>query len=905
MHVCTAVTKGDLARARLLADSLAHHQPDARFIALVVDDVASATGDEPYETLRPELLGVEGLEPLYRACGPKTLGLALRPWLLSHLRERADDSPVVWVRPDARAFAPLDELAVLCEAHGVVATPGAERLIAIGDGPPVRDQLRDWTRHVIDGLARLDGELDPLVLARELARLRDAFPANGDVGPALRRPPDALLDDAELLTGPGWAADARVLAKLPLEINGDGSARVGGETLRLIDAAALSSNDGETVAELAARYGVELERHGHSKLHQTPYAHGVLARDDQLGQRLRRDVVEADREGALRSPLLSESGAHEFLAWLREPAPEGGNEGVLRFHFGLYRDHVWMRQHYPQLDAGDAPRFLEWLRGHGRTEIPIPEDLLPDPIPEDRLPNERAVRTNQELIRGVNLAGFLHAEFGLGEAARLLVKGLDARRIPVLPLEATLSQLTRQQTEFASLPAWGDGFPVNILCVNGNLIPGLVEDAPWLFRDRHTIAVWFWETNLLPDEWTAAFEHLDEIWVASSFMAEMIGAASPVPVRAVPLPVSVPPSVPFDRSAYGIAEDDYLFTFMFDWHSSAARKNPQGVIDAFTSAFEPNSGASLLLKSIQGIDFPAEFEQVALAASRHPDIHLLDRHVPWREKNAIMAGSDCYVSLHRSEGFGLTIAEAMWLGKPTIATAYGGNLEFMTPDNSRLVNYSMVPVGEEAAVRTSATARYPAGAMWADPDTDAAAAAMRWAFENPELAAEIGRRGGREIRRGHAPEVAGEAIERALLPAWNEVAEHRTAPAGRDPSGWDEIAEGRSEIADRARGLLSLESVPGRSGTRGLRRSARSLLSRALRPHTSYQREVDSALLGSIDELLRRVADLEAELSETRAGPAAERAALFAELRRIADRVEDESGTLRRALDDLAAERRE
>ena len=212
MHVCTAVSKGELARARLLADSLAHYQPDARFIALVVDDVASATGDEPYETLRPELLGVEGLEPLYRACGPGTLGLALRPWLLSHLRERTGDSPVVWMRPDARAFAPLDELAGLCEAHGVVATPGAERLIAIGDGQPVRELLRDWTRRVIDGLARLDGELDSLVLARELARLRDAFPANGDVGPALRQPPDELLDDAELLTGPGWAADAGVLA---------------------------------------------------------------------------------------------------------------------------------------------------------------------------------------------------------------------------------------------------------------------------------------------------------------------------------------------------------------------------------------------------------------------------------------------------------------------------------------------------------------------------------------------------------------------------------------------------------------------------------------------------------------------------------------------------------------------
>ena len=718
MHVCTAVPKGELARARLLADSLAHHQPDARFIALVVDDVASATGDEPYETLRPELLGVEGLEPLYRVCGPKTLGLALRPWLLSYLRERAGDSPVVWVRPDACAFASLDELAVLCEAHGVVATPGAERLIAIGDAPPVHGKLRDWTRRVIEGLARLDGELDSLVLARELARLRDAFPANGDVGPALRRPPDALLDDAELLTGPGWSADAGVLAQLPLEINGDGSARVGGETLRLIDAAALSSNDGETVAELAARYGVELERHGHSKLHQTPYAHGVLARDDQLGQRLRRDVAEATREGALRSPLLSESGAHEFLAWLREPAPEGGNEGVSRFHFGLYRDHVWMRQHYPQLDAGDAPRFLEWLRGNGRTEIPIPEDLLPDPIPEERLRSERSVRANQELIRGVNLAGFLHAEFGLGEAARLLVKGLDARRIPVIPLEATLSQLTRQQTEFASLPTWGDGFPVNILCVNGNLIPGLVEDAPWLFRDRHTIAVWFWETNLLPEEWSAAFEHLDEIWVASSFMAEMIGAASPVPVRAVPLPVSLPPTVAFDRSELR----DRRGRLPVHVHVRLALER---------RAQEPAGRDRRLHRPPSS---PARAPRCCSRASRGSTSRpssSRSRCPPAATPTSTSSTATCRGARRTRSWPGptatcrCTAPRASGSRSPrrcgsesrVIATAYGGNLEFMTPDNSRLVNYSMVPVGEEAAVRTSATARYPAGAMWADPDT--------------------------------------------------------------------------------------------------------------------------------------------------------------------------------------------
>lgn len=905
MEVCTAVAKGDLARARLLADSLGRHQPDARFVALVVDDAGETVKGEPYELLRPEQLGVEGLEQLYRGCGPRTLGLALRPWLLSHVLDRAGDSSVVWVSPEARVYAPIKELDELSARHGVVATENGAGVLALSEGPAARDLLRDWTRRVIDAVAGFDGELEKLVLARELERLRDATPVDAEVAAALRLPPPERLEAAHTLTEPAWAPDAETLAAGPLELNGDGTARVGSETLRVVDFAAIDGEANGPVAELAARYASELERRGHSMLDRTRYAHGILARSDQLGQRLRRDVAEAARQGALRSSLLSESGAHEFLAWLRGPAPEGGNEGVTRFQYGIYRDHTWMSQQYPQLDAGDAPRFMEWLRRDGRTEIPIPEDLLPDPVDEERLNAARTDRANQELIRGVNLAGFLHAEFGLGEAARLLVKGLDARRIPVLPLDATLSHLTRQQTEYASLPAWSDGFPVNILCVNGNLIPGLVEDAPWLFRDRETIALWFWETNRLPDEWIAAFEHLDEIWVASHFMAEMIGSVSPIPVNPIPLPVSLPPTPPFDRAEYGIPDDDYLFTFVFDWHSSAERKNPHGLIEAFTSAFEPSSGASLLIKSIQGIDFPAEFEQVAIAASRHPNIHLLDRHVPWREKNAMIAGCDCYVSMHRSEGFGLTLAEAMWFGKPAIATAYGGNLEFMTSENSRLVSYAMVPVGEKTAAATAGTARYPADAMWADPDVGSAADAMRWAFENRDDAAAMGRRGADDIRRTHSPEVAGEAIERALTPAWGRVAASASAsaPSGRSPRGLDLGVEGRSAEADAVRSLLSLESVPERPGAGGLRRRARGLLARVLRPYTSYERKLDVALLKAIDDILRRMDELDASVAESRAGPAAERAALLAEVRRIADRVEHEAGALHKALEDRAPDR--
>src|SRR5688572_2880494 len=211
MEVCTAVAKGDLARARVVAESLGRHQPDARFVALVVDDPGESVSGEPYEIVRPEQLGVESLEQLYRGCGPRTLGLALRPWLLSRLLDRAGASTVVWVGPETRVMAPIDELDDLSAKHGVLSAGDGSGVLAISGAAPARDLLRDWTRRVIDGVAGFDGELESLALGRELERLRDAVPSDPEARAALRTPPPERLDAGHTLDDQAWAPEAAAL----------------------------------------------------------------------------------------------------------------------------------------------------------------------------------------------------------------------------------------------------------------------------------------------------------------------------------------------------------------------------------------------------------------------------------------------------------------------------------------------------------------------------------------------------------------------------------------------------------------------------------------------------------------------------------------------------------------------
>ncbi len=447
------------------------------------------------------------------------------------------------------------------------------------------------------------------------------------------------------------------------------------------------------------------------------------------------------------------------------------------------------------------------------------------------------------MAEGVNLVGFFNAEFGQGEVARRLDRALRHAEIPhtTVPYE----QIPHRQDHAFDHSGAGQLHDVNIICLNAEHLLGYVEGgAGELLADRISVGVWFWETDLFPEYLRPALKYVDEVWVASEFVAEAIRAVTTTPVRTFPLPVERPPESAVTRGALDLPEDRFVFSFVFDFYSTMARKNPDGLVSAFTRAFRPDDGAFLVVKSMNGDRFSDDLRRLEEAAEGRPDIRIVDGFVPSDQVSAYTSLADCSVSLHRSEGFGLTLAEAMSLGKPTVATGYSGNLAFMSDDNSYLTRYELTELSEDVGP-------YPAGSTWAEPDVAHAAELMRRVVEQPDEAKERGERGRQTILSDHSLEhTAAFLAER--VPELHRIREERPTlitPAAR---------------ATRflATGPRMDWSVPSRHGRLGL--LYRRLLLRLLRPYTMRQRELEHTLVDGLrelelrsEELRRRVEELE------------------------------------------------
>jgi glycosyltransferase involved in cell wall biosynthesis len=366
--------------------------------------------------------------------------------------------------------------------------------------------------------------------------------------------------------------------------------------------------------------------------------------------------------------------------------------------------------------------------------------------------SELATLTPPQRGLGVNVYGYFRAETGVGQSARNGISALTAAGIPTALRNLSAEGHNEHDSSIRSFSADAP-YDTSIFFVNADQTH-IAHRGLHRSSSSRSIGVWTWELEELPPQWNRAFENYDEIWVPSSFCQAAIGAHSPLPVVRIPYCVQPAKDNGFTREDFIIDPGRFVFLNIVDMRSGFARKNALGTMRAFQVAFRGNRDVELVIKVNHAASSHDGLCQLRREASEN-NTRLIESALRHEDVTALIRCCDCVASLHRAEGFGLVLAEAMWLGKPVIATAYSGNLDFTTLDNAFLVPFEMRPVGP-------GNAPYPESARWADPIIERAAEQMKLVYQNAALRAERAAAGRKFVQSRFSPETVGSVMAARL-----------------------------------------------------------------------------------------------------------------------------------------------
>lgn len=401
----------------------------------------------------------------------------------------------------------------------------------------------------------------------------------------------------------------------------------------------------------------------------------------------------------------------------------------------------WEKQRRRRRSASPA-RPMEMME---TTETAAVETRDAEPLPG---PRRRRPPAGPE---GLNVIGWSTAPTGVGEACRGTLTALEHAGIPaaVWPLDGRADGAPGAVAEGA---CQGLPFEVSLYHVNADMMETIQGRLPRaITAGRYRIGYWFWELSHFPLGFAEAFRHVDEVWAPTAFCQESFRCIAPVEVRRVPPCVMPTEAEPASRSELGIDPRAFLFFFAFDVLSVPERKNPAGLLAAFSRvAKESRRPVHLLLKLNHHESQPSYVEELQRLAAGLPAT-LLTGTLPREGLNGLTAACDAYVSLHRSEGLGLPLIEAMYLGKPVVATGYGGVTDFLNDETGFVVRHRLVSLKQPEGP-------YPAGAVWAEPDVEHAASLMLSLAADPDSAGPKVEAARRRVHELYAPEAAGRRL---------------------------------------------------------------------------------------------------------------------------------------------------
>jgi len=378
--------------------------------------------------------------------------------------------------------------------------------------------------------------------------------------------------------------------------------------------------------------------------------------------------------------------------------PAGLDQFYIRLPIPALRELAWLRERIKR-----RPSQLQLANKTG--QIPINQKpVQPSPFPF-----------------GVNLFGYAQGELGIGEDVRLVALSLQSQKIPFCIVNVKPGENVSQKDNSAN--QWLTDKPryaINIFCTTGiEQVHYACAQGLTVFKNRYNIGFWPWELPDWPASCSHAFSMVDEIWGISRYTANAYRRAK-CPIYTMSLPVTIDKIAPIGRKDFGLPKDAYLFVFSFDFNSTLARKNPKAVIHAFQRAFPIPKGdkVGLVVKVSHINKSNKEWKRLKSLINTDPRIHLIDTTLRRPEVLALYQCCDCYVSLHRAEGFGRGLAEALMLDLQLIATNFSGNLDFCTEERVGLVRCQHQNVRNREYFHAD-------GQRWADPDIDHAAELMR------------------------------------------------------------------------------------------------------------------------------------------------------------------------------------
>jgi len=434
---------------------------------------------------------------------------------------------------------------------------------------------------------------------------------------------------------------------------------------------------------------------------------------------------------------LSKLIAQRWHDWLQQPVlATSANEKVPRAAYLLWQQHTQLQRAFDLQTNTGITALAMWAK-----EVWYKQDEL-SWIGHISTPSEKKNISVSDRPFGVNLIGFAFGELGIGEDVRMAAEACEKAGIPFTVVNIQPGHSLRQADRaLAAHVAKGENqddeapYAFNIFCLTAFDTARVYLERRRLFDGHYNIGWWPWELPIWPRDWGIVFNLVDEIWAATAFTYQMYvrdaAHARPFPpaVTLAPMAVNVDRVQQMTRADFGLPQNRFLFLYVFDFNSYLARKNPFAVLKAFQKAFDKsNDSVGLILKTMNSNPHDQKWKHFIQESRKDHRITVLDTTLARGEVLGLINICDAYISLHRSEGFGRTLAEAMAFGKPVIGTNFSGNVDFLTALNGYPVKWQRrrVKDGEYPFIHHSDNA------WWADPDIFDAARQMRSSFHEHE-----------------------------------------------------------------------------------------------------------------------------------------------------------------------------